>query len=76
MAHEAKFYKKEAGNKTKCLLCPHGCLILPGKRGICGARFNGDGVLYSTVYGEITSYGMDPIEKKPLYNFYPGSRIF
>jgi pyruvate formate lyase activating enzyme len=73
---EAKFYKKEAVNKVRCVLCPHRCFLPNNRTGICLARKNIDGVLYTMNYGEVTSYAMDPIEKKPLYHFYPGSEIF
>jgi pyruvate formate lyase activating enzyme len=73
---EASFYRKEADNKVKCLLCPHSCLISEGRAGICSVRVNESGTLYSKVYGEITSSSMDPVEKKPLYHFYPGREIY
>jgi pyruvate formate lyase activating enzyme len=76
MSHEAKFYKKDAVNKVRCLLCPHRCLISNHKTGICQARRNEDGVLYAETYGELTSYAMDPVEKKPLYHFLPGTELF
>ncbi len=58
---------------VRCNLCAHRCRIAPGKRGICGVRENRDGVLYSLVYGEIVAINSDPIEKKPLFHFLPGS---
>ncbi len=58
-----------------CLLCPHNCRISPDKTGICRVRKNDDGKLYSLIYNEFTSIHLDPIEKKPLYHFYPGSHI-
>ncbi|MCX5781186.1 MAG: AmmeMemoRadiSam system radical SAM enzyme [Elusimicrobia bacterium] len=61
--------------KVKCFLCPHTCNIMPGKTGICRARKNIDGILYSLTYNKFTSINMDPIEKKPLYHFYPGKGI-
>lgn len=73
---EALFYKKEDGN-IRCLLCPHVCLIGPNERGKCRVRINLDGRLNTLVYGESESekhyFHVDPIEKKPLYHFYPGS---
>jgi pyruvate formate lyase activating enzyme len=72
--HEALFYHKESGG-LKCFLCPHNCLIKESSPGICGIRKNIGGVLYTDNYGQITSLAMDPIEKKPLYHFYPGSQI-
>lgn len=72
---EARYYSKESDNKTRCLLCPHNCLIPEGKAGICRVRFNQDGVLRTGVFGEVAALHSDPIEKKPLYHFYPGSKI-
>ncbi|MCX7697968.1 MAG: radical SAM protein, partial [Candidatus Goldbacteria bacterium] len=73
---EARFYKKEPVGKTRCLLCPHRCFLANNKTGRCLVRVNKDGILYTKIYGEVSSYAMDPIEKKPLYHFYPGSFIF
>ena len=73
---EARFYKKLEEKKVNCLLCPHQCIINSGKRGICGVRENRDGVLFSLVYGKAVSWGVDPIEKKPLYHFLPGEDAF
>ena len=73
---DALFYIKENGD-MRCLLCPHACLIAPNERGKCKARINLDGKLKTLVYGESDSeklyFHVDPIEKKPLYHFYPGS---
>jgi pyruvate formate lyase activating enzyme len=67
----------EAGPKkvVLCLLCPQYCKIQPGNVGVCRARKNVAGQLISLNYGEVTSFALDPIEKKPLYHFYPGSEI-
>ncbi len=73
---EALFYQKLDNNKVKCLLCRHHCVISSGKRGICGVRENSEGILYSLVYGIPCSYHVDPIEKKPLFHFFPGSKAF
>ena len=70
---EALFYQKLENQKVKCGLCPHNCLIAEGKRGICGVRENRGGLLYSLVYGKIVASHIDPIEKKPLFHFLPGS---
>lgn len=70
------FYEKLDGGKVKCFLCMHHCSIADGKRGICGVRENRGGTLYSLVYGRMVSMNIDPIEKKPLYHFLPGSRSF
>lgn len=72
---EALFYTKLNNEEVLCNLCPHGCKIRPGKSGICLIRQNIDGTLYQTSYGEVTSINLDPIEKKPLHHFYPGSNI-
>ena len=71
--HEAMFYEKLEDKVVKCKLCPHRCRIDNFKRGICRVRENRDGTLYSLVYGRVISLAIDPIEKKPLYHFYPGS---
>lgn len=70
---EALFYEKLPDQKVKCLLCNHYCIISLHGRGICGVRENRDGTLYSLVYGRIIANHIDPIEKKPLFHFYPGS---
>jgi pyruvate formate lyase activating enzyme len=75
MKKEACFYKKIDTLKVKCELCPHQCELKEGEKGICGVREVQNGVLYSLNFGEISSICMDPIEKKPLYNFKPGSNI-
>ncbi len=74
MDKEALFYEKQ-GDKINCKLCPHNCLIKEGAYGKCNVRVNREGLLYTINYGEITSIAKDPIEKKPLYHFKPGSNI-
>jgi len=73
---EAMFYEKKAPPVVQCHLCFHRCTIKNGKRGICGVRENRDGTLYSLVYGKAISRAIDPIEKKPLFHFMPGTSIF
>lgn len=73
---EAMFYEKLEENKVRCHLCPHHCKINESKRGICGVRENRGGVLYSLVYGKVVARGIEPIEKKPLFHFYPGSEAY
>lgn len=73
---DALLYDKAGDGKVECCLCSHRCKIAPGKRGICAVRENIDGTLYSLVYGKIIAQHVDPIEKKPLFNFYPGSRSY
>ncbi|NLX64297.1 MAG: AmmeMemoRadiSam system radical SAM enzyme [Clostridiaceae bacterium] len=72
---KAKHYIKEEDGLVHCVLCPHNCHIKNNKRGICGVRINLDGDLFAESYGQVSSLALDPIEKKPLYNFYPGSYI-
>jgi len=73
--HEAMYYTQLESGKVQCDLCPHNCVIIPGKVGICRARKNIDGKLYSLNYGKVTSIALDPIEKKPLYRFHPNTFI-
>ena len=70
---ECRYYKVSDGDRVECLLCPHHCQIANGKTGICRSRRNHDGVLVSEVYGKPCSLAIDPIEKKPLYHFHPGT---
>lgn len=72
----AIYFDELEGDVLQCHLCPNRCIIRPGETGICKARKNVKGMLYSLNYGELTSIGTDPIEKKPLYHFYPGTMIF
>ncbi len=67
--------KNEKDGAVRCLICPHECLIKEGATGICRTRTTKDGVLYSTIADYCCSLNLDPIEKKPLYHFYPGSWI-
>ncbi len=73
---EAMFYEKLKDSRVRCYLCAHHCIISPGKRGICAVRENIDGTLYSLVYGKVVARHVDPIEKKPLFHFHPGSRSY
>lgn len=73
---EALFYEKLDENKVRCHLCSHNCLIKDDSIGVCRVRKNKEGVLYSLVYGKLISANVDPIEKKPLFHFLPGSRSF
>jgi pyruvate formate lyase activating enzyme len=72
----AKYFNKIEDSKVHCCLCPHNCVIKPGTLGACRARKNIDGELYSLNYGKIAAAALDPIEKKPLNRFKPGSMIF
>jgi len=69
----AMFQEPREGEKVQCGLCSHRCLIVAGKRGICGVRENKKGILYSLVYDKVIARNIDPIEKKPLFHFLPGS---
>lgn len=71
---EALFWRVE-GDRVRCELCPHYCLIPSGGVGRCRVRRNDGGVLQSLNYGKVTSVALDPIEKKPLYHFHPGQAI-
>ena len=70
------FYEPMPESKVRCNLCNHRCKIREGKRGICGVKENRGGTLYSLVYGKVIAEHIDPIEKKPLFNFLPGSKAF
>lgn len=69
-------YTYTQNSKLSCVLCPHHCSIIDGERGLCMVRENRDGSLYLPFYGVLSAVSTDPIEKKPLYHFYPGSSIF
>ena len=73
---EAYLYEKLEQKKVKCHLCNHGCVIKENGKGICGVRENKDGILYSLVYDKVIAAHLDPIEKKPLFHFLPGTTSF
>ena len=73
---EAYLYEKLDDQKVRCYLCAHRCLIKDGLKGICGVRENRGGTLYSLVYGQVIARHVDPIEKKPLFHFLPGSSSY
>jgi pyruvate formate lyase activating enzyme len=73
---EAWLYERLDEGRVRCHLCAHRCVIADGKRGICSVRENTSGALYSLVYGKPISQAVDPIEKKPLFHFYPGSTSY
>ena len=88
--HEALLYSSSSSGIAKCGICPHNCTILPYKNGakngipvdlkkenvgFCGTRVNIQGKLYAANYGRITSLAVDPVEKKPLYHFFPASSL-
>lgn len=71
---ECRYYQRLGEGRVECLLCPHHCKMANGKTGMCRSRRNKDGVLVSEVYGKPCSLAIDPIEKKPLYHFHPGTK--
>ena len=73
---EALFYNRENDGLVRCFLCPHRCHIADGETGICGVRGNKGGTLYSLNYAKVISASVDPIEKKPLFHFFPGSAAY
>lgn len=73
---EALLYERLAENRVRCNLCAHRCVIADGKLGVCRVRKNVGGTLYTLVYGHTISQNVDPVEKKPLYHFYPGSLAY
>jgi pyruvate formate lyase activating enzyme len=70
---EALLYRKEHNAEVSCHLCSHRCRLKPDNYGICGVRQNRGGTLFTHIYGEVIAAHIDPIEKKPLYHFLPGS---
>lgn len=73
--HPAQFYQLRDNGIVECELCPHNCKISNNKIGLCKVRKNIDGKLYSLNYGQLSSLGIDPVEKKPLYHFYPQKKV-
>jgi len=74
--HEARHWQPLEGGRVLCTLCPHDCRIGPGGRGACAVRYNEDGRLYTLVYDKVVARHLDPIEKKPLFHFLPGSTAY
>lgn len=73
--HVAMLQEELDEGTVRCHVCPRLCRVAPGKSGVCRARVNRDGVLYAITYGRVCSVAADPIEKKPLYHFFPGTRV-
>ena len=73
--HEAKYYVKREGGVVKCVLCPQGCDIKDGEAGKCLVRVNRGGKMWASSYGKVAAIHIDPIEKKPLFHFYPTYNI-
>lgn len=69
-------YERLDDGKVRCILCSHRCRISPGKRGFCAVRENREGTLYTLNYNVVSSEALDPIEKKPLFHFHPGSLAY
>jgi pyruvate formate lyase activating enzyme len=74
--HEAMFWDKLEGERVRCRLCRFRCVIADGHRGLCGVRENQKGVLFSLVYGRLIAENVDPIEKKPLFHYLPGTTSY
>lgn len=75
-AHQARHFDTLANNEVLCTLCPHDCHIADGGRGACGVRYNDSGRLWTLVYDKVIAREIDPVEKKPLFHFLPGSRVY
>ncbi len=73
---EVMLYQKLESGQVRCNLCAHRCTIAPGKKGICHVRENREGILHTLVYGRTIAQNIDPIEKKPLFHFHPGSTSY
>lgn len=73
---ECVYYNKLANNIIQCVLCPRRCMIPKNSRGFCRVRENRNGTLYSLVYGKPVAVNADPIEKKPFFHVYPGTKSF
>ena len=74
MKKEGLLFENLEENKVRCNTCQRRCKVAEGQTGWCRTRVNDRGVLYSTVYGEVSSISINPIEKKPVFHFFPGSR--
>lgn len=73
LAREGELFDRLPGGRVRCHACGHRCLIPPGQRGVCKVRWNGDGSLM-VPGGYVAALQLDPVEKKPFYHAYPGSR--
>src|SRR5665647_3183900 len=70
----ARYQEKLPDNMVRCHVCPHNCIVHEGKYGFCQTRVNYQGELYCIAYGNPCSISVDPIEKKPLFHFFPGTK--
>ena len=73
--HKALYYINQKKDEVSCTLCPWYCELIPGQTGNCKVRKNEAGELVTLVYNRVAALGVDPIEKKPLYHFFPGKNI-
>jgi pyruvate formate lyase activating enzyme len=73
---EAMLFQRLKNQRVRCDLCAHRCVVGDGQRGLCGVRANESGTLYSLVYSKAVATHVDPIEKKPLFHYHPGSNSF
>ena len=73
---EARFWEALPNRKIQCQLCPRECTVGDGQRGYCGVRENLDGVFYTLVHSRVCAAHVDPIEKKPLFHYLPGTTAF
>jgi pyruvate formate lyase activating enzyme len=73
---EARFYRKLQNRKVKCTLCPRECTVRDNERGYCGVRENRGGTFYSLVHSRVAAANVDPVEKKPLFHYLPGTTAF
>lgn len=76
MEKKAMLYEELPGDRVRCNVCQWRCVINPSKLGVCRMRINRDGTLYTMNYAEVSSIANDPIEKKPLFHFFPGTFVF
>lgn len=72
----ADYWRPLSGGRVECRLCPHGCRLGEGQRGLCHSRTNRGGRLWADSYGKVCALQVDPVEKKPLFHFYPASHCF
>lgn len=73
---EAAFYDRLDHKRVQCRLCPHDCIIANGGRGVCAVRYNSGGTLFTLVADRVIARNLEPIEKKPLFHFHPGSSAY
>ncbi len=75
-SRKAGYFQQLGNGKVMCTTCPNQCLLSPGDRSVCRSKVNVDGVLYTLAYGNPCAVNMDPVEKKPLFHYMPGTRVF